>query len=52
MGRGGGGAGGFPTITYTGRFPNRVHLSIQDRLFHVLFFLSTFDIEKLSSWHH
>ena len=32
--------------------PNRVHLSVQERLFHVLFFLPTFDIEKLSSWHH
>ena len=46
----------FPAAPYNNLYgevlPNRVHLSIQDRLFHVLFFLSTFGIEKLSSWHH
>ena len=47
------GGGGAPYNNLYGEvLPNRVHLSIQERLFHVLFFLWTFDIEKLSSWHH
>ena len=42
-------AGGLLIVTYTSKevLPNRVHLLIQDRLFRVIFFLSTFDIEKL-----
>ena len=41
--------GGLLIVTYTSKevLPNRVHLLIQDRLFRVIFFLSTFDIEKL-----
>ena len=47
-----GGVGGPYNNLYGEVLPNRVHLSIQDRLFHVLSFLSAFAIEKLSSWHH
>ena len=51
-GGGGGGSGSVYNNLYGEILPNRVHLSIQERLFHVIFFLSTFEIEKLSSWHH